>query len=129
TWETATLTKKIVFELYVYSMDGKVVAQYETDQFRYDFYGLESGSYSLGVRGRNENGMKGAETQVSLVIGAPSAPTFIQWTPGIFSADIVPVMSVSATTDTSFEFWYTGELPASSIGAVENEAQFLGRAS
>ncbi|SKA61376.1 Phage-related protein, tail component [Pantoea ananatis] len=129
TWETATLTKKIFFELYVYSMDGKVVAQYETDQFRYDFYGLEAGSYSLGVRGRNENGMKGAETQVSLVIGAPSAPTFIQWTPGIFSADVVPVMSVSATTDTSFEFWYTGEVPASSIGAVENEAQFLGRAS
>ena len=129
TWETATLTKKIVFELYVYSMDGKVVAQHETDQFRYDFYGLESGSYSLGVRGRNENGMKGAETQVSLVIGAPSAPSFIQWTPGIFSADIVPVMSVSATTDTSFEFWYTGEVPASSIGAVETEAQFLGRAS
>lgn len=129
TWETATLTKKIVFELYVYSMDGKVVAQYETDQFRYDFYGLEAGSYSLGVRGRNENGMKGAETQVSLVIGAPSAPTFIQWTSGIFSADIVPVMNVTATTDTSFEFWYTGEVPASSIGTVENEAQFLGRSS
>lgn len=128
-WETATLTKKIVFELYVYSLDGKVVAQYETDQFRYDFYGLEAGSYTLGVRGRNENGMKGAETQVSLVIGAPSAPTFIQWTPGIFSADIVPVMNVTATTDTSFEFWYTGEVPASSISGVEDEAQFLGRAS
>jgi len=128
-WETATLTKKIVFELYVYSQDGKVVAQYETDQFRYDFYGLDAGSYTLGVRGRNENGMKGAETQVSLVIGAPSAPTFIQWTPGIFSADIVPVMNVTATTDTSFEFWYTGEVPASSISAVEDEAQFLGRAS
>jgi len=129
TWQTATLTKKIVFELYVYNADGKVVAQYETDQFRYDFYGLDSGIYTLGVRGRNENGMKGAETQVSLVIGAPSAPTFIQWTPGIFSADIVPVMNVSATTDTTFEFWYTGEVPASSIGAVETEAQFLGRAS
>lgn len=128
-WETATLTKKIVFELYVYSLDGKVVAQYETDQFRYDFYGLDAGSYTLGVRGRNENGMKGAETQVSLVIGAPSAPTFIQWTPGIFSADIVPVMNVTATTDTSFEFWFTGEVPASSISAVEDEAQFLGRAS
>lgn len=128
-WETATLTKKIVFELYVYSLDGKVVAQYETDQFRYDFYGLDAGSYTLGVRGRNENGMKGAETQVSLVIGAPSSPTFIQWTPGIFSADIVPVMNVTATTDTSFEFWYTGEVPASSISAVEDEAQFLGRAS
>lgn len=129
TWETATLTKKIVFELYVYSTDGKVVAQYETDQFRYDFYGLDAGSYTLGVRGRNENGMKGAETQVSLVIGAPGAPTFIQWTPGIFSADIVPVMNVTATTDTSFEFWYTGEVPANSIGTVEDEAQFLGRAS
>ncbi|ORM64240.1 hypothetical protein HA45_10420 [Pantoea rodasii] len=129
TWETATLTKKIVFELYVYSTEGKVVAQYETDQFRYDFYGLDAGSYTLGVRGRNENGMKGAETQVSLVIGAPGAPSFIQWTPGIFSADIVPVMNVTATTDTSFEFWYTGEVPASSIGAVEDEAQFLGRAS
>jgi len=129
TWQTATLTKKIVFELYVYNADGKVVAQYETDQFRYDFYGLDAGVYSLGVRGRNENGMKGAETQVSLVIGAPSAPSFIQWNPGIFSADIVPVMNVSATTDTTFEFWYTGEVPATSIGAVETEAQFLGRAS
>ncbi|GAB2953975.1 TipJ family phage tail tip protein [Hafnia psychrotolerans] len=129
TWETATLTKKIVFELYVYSLDGKVVAQYETDQFRYEFYGLTAGAYSLGVRGRNENGMKGAETQISLVIGAPAAPSFIQWTPGFFSADIVPVMNVSATTDTSFEFWFTGEVPASSVGNVENEAQFLGRAT
>ena len=79
TWETATLTKKIVFELYVYTTDGRVVAQYETDQFRYEFYGLDAGNYTLGVRGRNENGMKGAETQVSLVIGAPAAPTFVQW--------------------------------------------------
>ena len=129
TWETATLTKKIVFELYVYTTDGRVVAQYETEQFRYDFYGLDAGNYTLGVRGRNENGMKGAETQVSLVIGAPAAPTFVQWNPGIFSADVVPVMSVSATTDTTFEFWFTGEVPATSIGNVENEAQFLGRAS
>jgi predicted phage tail protein len=129
TWETATTTKRMMFELYVYNLDGKVVAQYETDQFRYEFYGLDAGSYTLGVRGRNDNGMKGAETQVSLVIGAPSAPSFVQWTPGIFSADIVPVMSVSATTDTSFEFWYTGEVRVTSIGNVENEAQFLGRAS
>lgn len=129
TWETATLTKKIVFELYVYSDDGKVVAQYETDQFRYEFYGLNAGSYTLGVRGRNENGMKGAETQASLVIGAPSAPSFIQWTPGIFSADIVPVMNVTATTDTSFEFWYTGQVKATSAANIVNEAQFLGRAS
>jgi predicted phage tail protein len=129
TWETATTTKKLVFELYVYSMDGKVVAQYETELFRFDFYGIDAGSYTLGVRGRNENGMKGAETQISLVIGAPGAPTYIQWTPGFFSADIVPVMNVTATTDTSFEFWFTGEVRATSIGNVENEAQFLGRAS
>lgn len=129
TWETATTTKKLVFELYVYSMDGKVVAQYETDLFRFDFYGIDAGGYTLGVRGRNENGMKGAETQISLVIGAPAAPSFIQWTPGFFSADIVPVMNVSATTDTSFEFWFTGEVPASSLSNVENEAQFLGRAT
>lgn len=128
-WETATTTKKLAFELYVYTTEGAVVAQYETDQFRYDFYGLNAGNYTLGVRGRNENGMKGAETQVSLVIGAPSAPTFIQWTPGLFSADIVPVMNVTATTDTSFEFWYTGEVPASGAGSIEDEAQFLGRAS
>lgn len=129
TWQTATLTKKIVFELYVYTEEGRVLAQYETDQFRYDFYGLDAGRYTLGVRGRNENGMKGAETQVSLIIGSPAAPTFVQWTPGIFSADIVPVMSVSATTDTTFEFWLTGEVRASSLASVEDEAQFLGRSS
>lgn len=129
TWETPTTTKGIKFELYVYNGSGQVVTQYETDQYRYEFYGLDAGSYTLGVRGRNENGMKGAETQVSLVIGAPSAPTFIQWTPGIFSADIVPVMNMTATTDTSFEFWYTGEKAATLLNNVENEAQFLGRAS
>ncbi|PLR40699.1 hypothetical protein CYR55_05310 [Chimaeribacter californicus] len=129
TWETATTTRKLMFELYVYNSSGAVVAQYETDQFRYEFYGLNAGSYTLGVRGRNENGMKGAETQVSLVIGAPSAPSFVQWNPGIFSADIVPVMNVTATTDTSFEFWYTGETAVTNIGNVETEAQFLGRAS
>lgn len=104
TWETATTTKKLVFELYVYSGDGKVVSQYETDQFRYEFYGLAAGSYTLGVRGRNENGMKGVETQISMIIGAPPAPSSIIWTPGLFSADLVPVMRITATTDTSFEF-------------------------
>jgi hypothetical protein len=76
--ETATTTKKLMFELYVYSADGKLVAQYETDQFRYEFYGLNAGSYTLGVRGRNENGMKGAETQVSLIIGR-KPPNSVQW--------------------------------------------------
>lgn len=127
TWETATTTKKLMFELYVYSADGKLVAQYETDQFRYEFYGLNAGSYTLGVRGRNENGMKGAETQVSLIIGAPKPPNSIQWIPGPLQATLVPVMSVTATSDTSFEFWYAGETPIPLSDDIENKAQFLGR--
>ncbi|MGU7745372.1 host specificity protein J [Enterobacter hormaechei] len=127
TWETATTTKKLVFELYIYSADGKLVSQYETDQFRYDFYGLAAGSYTLGVRGRNENGMKGAETQVSLIIGAPKAPNSVQWVPGPLQATLVPVMSVTATSDTSFEFWYAGETPIPLTDDIENKTQFLGR--
>ncbi|HAV1436130.1 TPA: DUF1983 domain-containing protein [Enterobacter hormaechei subsp. xiangfangensis] len=127
TWETATTTKKLVFELYIYSADGKLVSQHETDQFRYEFYGLAAGSYTLGVRGRNENGMKGAETQVSLIIGAPKAPNSVQWIPGPLQATLVPVMSVTATSDTSFEFWYAGETPIPLTDDIENKTQFLGR--
>lgn len=129
TWETATTTKKLVFELYVYSADGKVVSQYETDQFRYEFYGLAAGSYTLGVRGRNENGMKGAETQISMVIGAPPVPSSVIWTPGLFSADLVPVMRITATTDTSFEFWYSGQNKITDPANIEDLAQFLGRSN
>lgn len=129
TWETATTTKKLTFELYVYNESGAVVAQYETDQFRYDFYGLNAGNYMLGVRGRNENGMKGAETQVNLIIGAPLEPSSVIWTPGIFSADIVPVMRVTATSDTTFEFWYGGEHRVVNPALIEDQTQFLGRAS
>lgn len=129
TWETATTTKKLVFELYVYSGDGKVVAQYETDQFRYEFYGLAAGSYTLGVRGRNENGMKGLETQINMIIGAPPAPSSIIWTPGLFSADLVPVMRITATTDTSFEFWYSGQNQVVNPADIEDQTQFLGRSN
>ncbi|MGX9742052.1 host specificity protein J [Pseudocitrobacter corydidari] len=127
TWETATTTKKLVFELYIYSADGKLVSQYETDQFRYEFYGLNAGSYTLGVRGRNENGMKGAETQVNLIIGAPRPPNSVQWIPGPLQATLVPVMSVTATSDTTFEFWYAGETPVPLTEDIENKTQFLGR--
>ena len=127
TWETATTTKTLVFELYVYAENGAVVAKYETDQFRYEFYGLNAGSYTLGVRGRNENGMKGAETQVSLIVGAPRPPNSVQWIPGPLQATLVPVMSVTATTDTSFEYWYAGEIPVPLGGDIENSTQFLGR--
>ncbi len=129
TWETATTTKKLAFELYVYTDDGKVVAQYETDQFRYEFYGLNAGSYTLGVRGRNENGMKGAETQISMVIGAPPAPSSVVWTPGLFSADLVPVMRITATSDTSFEFWYAGQNQIVNPSDIEDQTQFLGRSN
>lgn len=129
TWETATTTKKLMFEVYVYTDDGKVVAQYETDQFRYEFFGLNAGGYTLGVRGRNENGMKGAETQISMVIGAPSAPSSVIWTPGLFSADLVPVMRITATTDTSFEFWYSGQSQIVNSADIEDQAQFLGRSN
>lgn len=126
TWVTATTTKKLVFELKVYNGSNQVVSSYETDQFRYDFYGIPSGNYTLGVRGRNENGMKGAETQVDLIIGAPDKPTNITWTPGIFSADIVPVTNHTLTTDTNFEFWYSGEKKIVT-GDIASQAQFLGR--
>ncbi|EJI9724485.1 host specificity protein J [Salmonella enterica] len=129
TWETATTTKKLMFEVYVYTDDGKVVAQYETDQFRYEFFGLNAGGYTLGVRGRNENGMKGAETQISMVIGAPPAPSSVIWTPGLFSADLVPVMRITATTDTSFEFWYSGQSQIVNSADIEDQAQFLGRSN
>ncbi|MDU7222228.1 MAG: phage tail protein [Citrobacter freundii] len=129
TWETATTTKKLMFEVYVYTDDGKVVAQYETDQFRYEFFGLNAGSYTLGVRGRNENGMKGAETQISMVIGAPPAPSSVIWTPGLFSADLVPVMRITATTDTSFEFWYSGQNQVVNPAEIEDQTQFLGRSN
>ncbi|EBP7230165.1 hypothetical protein GHW91_09305 [Salmonella enterica] len=129
TWETATTTKKLMFEVYVYTDDGKVVAQYETDQFRYEFFGLNAGGYTLGVRGRNENGMKGAETQISMVIGAPPAPSSVIWTPGLFSADLVPVMRITATTDTSFEFWYSGQSQIVNPADIEDQAQFLGRSN
>ncbi|ECZ4316148.1 host specificity protein J [Salmonella enterica] len=129
TWETATTTKKLMFEMYVYTDDGKVVAQYETDQFRYEFFGLNAGGYTLGVRGRNENGMKGAETQISMVIGAPPAPSSVIWTPGLFSADLVPVMRITATTDTSFEFWYSGQSQIVNSADIEDQAQFLGRSN
>ncbi|EPZ5206573.1 host specificity protein J [Citrobacter freundii] len=129
TWETATTTKKLMFEVYVYTDDGKVVAQYETDQFRYEFFGLNAGSYTLGVRGRNENGMKGAETQISMVIGAPPAPSSVIWTPGLLSADLVPVMRITATTDTSFEFWYSGMKQIENPADIEDQTQFLGRSN
>lgn len=71
--------------------------------------------------------MKGAETQVDMVIGAPTKPSSVQWIEGIFSATLVPVMQITATSDTSYEFWYAGETPLT--GDIVNQAQFLGRST
>nr|DAL51203.1 MAG TPA_asm: tail protein [Caudoviricetes sp.] len=127
TWETATTTKKLSFEVCVYTGSGAVVARYETDQFRYNFYGLNAGNYILGVRGRNENGMKGAEAQVSLIIGAPAAPSSVQWIPGVFQATLTPVTTYSLTSDTTFEYWYSGEVRIPLTSDIESLAQYLGR--
>ncbi|EHF4947205.1 DUF1983 domain-containing protein [Enterobacter hormaechei] len=50
-----------------------------------------------------------------------------QWLPGPLQATLVPVMSVTATSDTSFEFWYAGETPIPLTDDIENKTQFLGR--
>lgn len=128
-WETITTTRGLTFALFVYNENGEVVTQHTTDQFSYDFFGLNSGSYMLGVRGINDAGMKGAEAQVGLIIGAPSAPSSVQWIEGIFSASLVPVMQVTATSDTSFEFWYAGTSPIININDVEDITQFYGRST
>jgi hypothetical protein len=70
--------------------------------------------------------MKGAETQISMIIGAPPAPSSIIWTPGLFSADLVPVMRITATTDTSLNSGTQGKTRFQS-GNIEDQAQFLGR--
>lgn len=73
TWETLTTTHRLTFEIRVYNSAGAVVKSYETTNYSYDFYGIDAGTYSLGIRGRNDTGMKGAESIVDLVIGAPAA--------------------------------------------------------
>jgi hypothetical protein len=70
--------------------------------------------------------MKGAETQISMIIGAPPAPSSIIWTPGLFSADLVPVMRITATTDTSFEFWYSDKIRSSIRQTLKTRLSSLG---
>ena len=38
-------------------------------------------------------------------------------------------MRVTATSDTTFEFWYSGENQIVDASQIEDQAQFLGRAS
>ncbi|EET2567563.1 phage tail tip fiber protein [Escherichia coli] len=127
TWETQTTTRSLTFEIRIYNADGRVVASYETQNYRYEFFGLECGNYSLGVRGRNDAGMKGAETLVDLIVGAPAAPTGVNWVPGVFQATVYPISSTTLTTDTTYEFYYAGENQITDFSQVATSAQFTGR--
>lgn len=127
TWETQTTTHRLTFEIRVYNTEGRIVATYETTNYRYDFYGLDAGSYTLGIRGRNDTGMKGAESIVDLVIGAPAAPIGVNWVPGVFQATVYPISKTTLTTDTAYEFYYSGENQITDPSKVTTLAQFTGR--
>ncbi|MDF6701335.1 phage tail protein [Escherichia coli] len=127
TWETQTTTHRLTFEIRVYNAEGRVVASYETTNYRYEFYGLDAGSYTLGIRGRNDTGMKGAESIVDLVIGAPAAPIGVNWVPGVFQATVYPISKTTLTTDTAYEFYYAGENQITDPAKITTAAQFTGR--
>nr|DAQ46478.1 MAG TPA: tail protein [Caudoviricetes sp.] len=127
TWETLTTTHRLTFEIRVYNSDGAVVKSYETTNYSYDFYGIDAGNYSLGIRGRNDTGMKGAESIIDLVIGAPSAPVGVNWVPGVFQATVYPISRTTLTTDTSYEFYYSGETQITDPASITTKAQYTGR--
>lgn len=127
TWETQTTTHRLTFEIRVYNTEGRIVATYETTNYRYDFYGLDAGSYTIGIRGRNDTGMKGAESIVDLVIGAPAAPIGVNWVPGVFQATVYPISKTTLTTDTAYDFYYSGENQITDPSKVTTLAQFTGR--
>lgn len=127
TWETQTTTHRMTFEIRIYNADGAVVKSYETTKYSYDFYGIDAGAYSLGVRGRNDTGMKGAESIVDLVIGAPAAPIGVNWVPGVFQATVYPISKTTLTTDTAYEFYYAGENQITDPTKITTAAQFTGR--
>ncbi|HIG9995346.1 TPA: phage tail protein [Escherichia coli] len=127
TWETQTTTHRMTFEIRIYNTDGAVVKSYETTKYSYDFYGIDAGAYSLGVRGRNDTGMKGAESIADLVIGAPAAPVGVNWVPGVFQATVYPISKTTLTTDTSYEFYYAGENQITDPAIITTSAQFTGR--
>ncbi|MFY3726179.1 phage tail tip fiber protein [Escherichia coli] len=127
TWETQTTTHRMTFEIRIYNADGAVVKSYETTKYSYDFYGIDAGAYSLGVRGRNDTGMKGAESIVDLVIGAPAAPIGVNWVPSVFQATVYPISKTTLTTDTAYEFYYAGENQITDPAKITTAAQFTGR--
>lgn len=71
--------------------------------------------------------MKGAESIVDLVIGAPAAPVGVNWVPGVFQATVYPISRTTLTTDTSYEFYYSGETQITDPASVTTKAQYTGR--
>jgi predicted phage tail protein len=71
--------------------------------------------------------MKGAESIVDLVIGAPASPIGVNWVPGVFQATVYPISKTTLTTDTAYEFYYAGENQITDPAKITTSAQFTGR--
>ncbi|MFV8942296.1 TipJ family phage tail tip protein [Moellerella wisconsensis] len=127
-WESSTVTKDLSFEVRVYSNDGLVVFEDETGLFSYDFFGLNVGNYFVGIKAKIINGMKGAESQIEMNIGAPPKPTNIQIDSVLFGIKATPYISMDNSINTMFEFWGS-EQRISNVVDIETKAKRLGRGS
>lgn len=127
TWDTATTYKNITFDVTLYRA-GNVVSKNNTAELEYYFNGLASGDYSVGVRGKDANGMLGDETQVEMVIGAPAAPTSVDIDGGFFQITITPHIFAPKIYGTQFEFWFS-ENQIVDLGDIEADADYLGTAT
>ncbi|MCW2254098.1 putative phage tail protein [Providencia alcalifaciens] len=127
-WESSTVTKGLSFEVRVYDNTGKVVFEDDTELFKYDFFGLSSGNYFVGVKAKIINGMKGAESQIEMNIGAPPKPTHIQIDSVLFGVKATPYISMDNSINTMFEFWGS-EQKVTNISEIETKAKRLGRGS
>ncbi|MEQ4659265.1 TipJ family phage tail tip protein [Providencia manganoxydans] len=127
-WESSTVTKDLSFEVRVYSNNGNVVFEDETSLFSYDFFGLNAGNYFVGVKAKIINGMKGAESQIEMNIGAPPKPTHIQIDSMHFALKATPYISTDNSINTVFEFWGS-EQRVSNVADIETKTKRLGRGS
>lgn len=127
-WESSTVTKDLSFEVRVYSNSGNVVFEDETDLFSYNFFGLNAGNYFVGVKAKIINGMKGAESQIEMNIGAPPKPTHIQIDSMHFALKATPYISTDNSINTVFEFWGS-EQRVSNVADIETKTKRLGKGS
>ncbi|MEX6143564.1 phage tail protein [Providencia hangzhouensis] len=125
-WESSTVAKDLSFEVRVYSNNGNVVFEDETSLFSYDFFGLNAGNYFVGVKAKIINGMKGAESQIEMNIGAPPKPTHIQIDSMHFALKATPHIATDNSINTQFEFWGS-EQKVGNANDIEIKATRLGR--